>query len=180
MLEKLKSLMSHLPNLLNEPERWDSLIVNRRKPHTYRVFTQSPLNSTERICLHKFDICDDDEAFKHPHPWSGAFLILSGSYRMYVGSSIDRGSFPTEVATFELHTGSIYEITKPLTWHSVVPLETTYTIMLNGQPWSKDVAHIDVRTTKGKDLDKMPEDELLNHLKVYKSLVYDWLKKEGF
>ena len=54
---------------------WDSLIVNRRKPHTYRAFT---FDGDLRICLHRFEPCEASEAFMHPHPWPGAFLVLDG------------------------------------------------------------------------------------------------------
>lgn len=97
-------------------------------------------------------------------------MILKGSYRMRLGRSPDRESPPMPVADLILTAGSAYEITDPLTWHSVTPLETTYTIMLNGPTWTPEVAHKDVRTTKGKDLDKMPEDELLAHLKIFSDL----------
>jgi hypothetical protein len=90
---------------------------------------------------------------------------------MRIGHSPDRVSSPVAVADFIVTKGSSYEITSPLTWHSVTPLETTYTIMLNGPTWAPEVAHKDVRTTKGKDLDKMPEDKLLDHLKIFYTLI---------
>lgn len=161
--------MQVLPELLEKREVWDSLIVNRRKPYTYRVFTKLP--SGHRVCLHKFDKCSDHEAFAHPHPWPGAFKILSGAYRMEVGYSVDRESPSNPVISTIMTAGSYYEITNPLTWHSVIPLEETWTVMVNGEPWTADVAHKDVRTTKGKDLDKMPEEELLAHLTKFKSLI---------
>ena len=169
MLEKLEESLNLLPNLLNKREVWDSLIVNRRKPFTYRVFTKLP--NGLRCCLHKFDECDTHEAFSHPHPWAGAFIVLKGAYQMKVGYSKDRFSQPEDVITTVMREYSSYEITNPLTWHSVIPLETTYTIMVNDSPWDADYAHTDVKTTKGKDLDKMPEDELINHLNIFKALV---------
>lgn len=172
MLKLLKQYINDhtIAGLLTDRSKWDSLIVNRRKPHTYRVFTYFGNN---RICLHRFDPCDRHESFDHPHPWPGAFLLLKGSYRMKIGHSPDRISPPVPVADFVLHAGSAYEISDPLTWHSVTPLETTYTLMLNGPTWGPEVAHKDVRTTKGKDLDKMPEDELLAHLNIFAELEND-------
>lgn len=151
-------------DLIRDRARWDSVVVNRRKPHTYRVFTQIGEN---RICLHRFDVCDLHESFDHPHPWPGAFVIIKGSYRMRLGRSTDRESPPITASDLILTAGSSYEITDPLTWHSVTPLEITYTIMLNGPAWTPEVAHKDVRTTKGKDLDKMPDKELLSHLQLF-------------
>lgn len=132
---------------------------------------------TNRVSLHKFDPCHDHEAFDHPHPWPGAFIIMSGRYKMRVAYSKDRFSKPDTVTTLVVSKHSMYEITNPLTWHSVIPLETTYTIMVNGPTWDTEtVAHTDVRTTKGKDLDKMPERELLEHLSQFSQLVQEWAK----
>ena len=167
MLKTLDEILVKLPSMLDE-DRWDSLIVNRRKPATYRVFTQE---NNIRICLHKFDTCNLDESFEHPHPWPGAFCILEGSYEMKIGKSLTRYSPPDEVATFVLNKGSKYSITSPLTWHSVTPLEITYTVMVNGEPFTPEVAHTKVRTTKGKDLDKMPPEELKAHLEKFKELL---------
>ncbi len=172
MIENLKRFISDgtILNLLKDNSNWDSLIVNRRKPHTYRVFTQI---DEFRICLHKFDICDLQESFEHPHPWPGAFVVMEGSYQMKIGYSFDRESDPVQVADFVMKKGSMYEITNPLTWHAVTPLETTYTIMINGPAWTSDVAHSKVRTTKGKDLEKMPLIELNEHLNKFIALLGD-------
>jgi hypothetical protein len=49
-----------------------------------------------------------------------------------------------------------------------------WTVMLNGPAWED--AHKSVRRTKGKDLDKMPEDELREHLDLFKVLTQDYQK----
>lgn len=175
MIDKLLHTVENvLPDMLDNPDLWDSLIVNRRKPHTYRVFSKMPDDENMRICLHKFDVCDTHEAFSHPHPWPGAFMILQGKYKMQIGYSVNgrEDSKPADVTTLILSENSCYEITNPLTWHSVIPLEMTYTIMINGLPWDTGYAHKDVRTTKGKDLDKMPQDELISHLDHFKRLTH--------
>jgi hypothetical protein len=178
MLKELDQLLrSTFPQMLTDPTKWDSLIVNRRKPHTYRVFTTLPTGN--RVCLHKFDPCDRHEAFQHPHPWPGAFFILSGSYVMQTWLAKDReDKKPTEVSTSIMRKGSGYEIISPLVFHSVVPLETTYTVMLNGEPFSPEVAHTEVRRTGGKDLDKMPQQDLIEHLSIFQRLVSDFATSE--
>ncbi len=91
---------------------------------------------------------------------------------MQTGLSNDREDvYPRQVASFIMRKWSSYEILDPLTWHSVVPLETTYTVMLNGKPWEPDVAHVAVRRTGGKDLDKMPEEKVVQHLALFDDLV---------
>jgi len=172
MLKELEDALLLLPALLDDRSKWDSLIVNRRKPYTYRVFTQLP--NTLRICLHKFDPCHTHEA--HPHPWPGAFIIMDGSYKMKMGYSADRISPPSDVTELFLTKWSKYEIINPLTWHSVIPLQPTYTVMVNSEPWDTEtIAHKDVRTTKGKDLETMPEEDLLEHLKIFKRLTKEYV-----
>lgn len=174
MLDQLDQVIRCLPPLLKDAANWDSLIVNRRKPHTYRVFMS--LNGL-RVCLHKFNPCDRHEAFSHPHPWPGAFIIMDGAYRMKIGRSIDQqDACPLEVATFVMRKWAAYEIVEPLTWHSVIPLTETYTIMVNGEPFSPDVYHKNVVTTKGKGLDKMPPNDLALHLEKFEAMVADYLQ----
>lgn len=170
-LDKLLTIINDgtLFNLTMDDSRWDSLIVNKRKPHTYRVFTY--LSTGERICLHRFDECDDTESFIHPHPWPGAFVILEGGYEMSLWISDNREDMPHFVCNTVLNKGSSYEILNPLTWHGVTPLVTTYTVMMNGEPWGPDIAHTKVRTTAGKDLDKMPKEMLIDHLSKFQLLL---------
>lgn len=96
---------------------------------------------------------------------------------MKVGLSPDRFSPSQDVLTEILTKYSTYEITNPLTWHAITPIEPTFTVMCNGDPWdTQTIAHKDVRTTAGKDLDKMPDEELLNHLDIFKVLVKEYLE----
>lgn len=60
---------------------------------------------------------------------------------MMIGTSVDRQLGLTEVAKFVMAPGSQYAITNPLTWHSVIPLEECYTVMVNGPAWPLDGAH---------------------------------------
>jgi len=167
LLETIKK--EEFIKLLGETDKWDSLIINKRKPHTYRIFTQLGEN---RVCLHKFDTCSSEESFAHPHPWPGAFMVLHGAYRMKLGKSKDRFSDPEWVSELIMGAGSVYQIVDPLVWHTVTPLETTYTIMMNGPSWDKETAHTQVRTTKGKDLEKLPLDELESQLDSFYHLLY--------
>lgn len=175
MISYLNDALALLPSLLGNVEVWDSIIINRRKPYTYRIFTT--LENGLRLCLHEFDPCNIDESVLHPHPWPGAFMILDGSYLMNVGySCLGRlDTSPVEVATFVLEKYSSYEMINPNTWHSVTPLKTTYTVMVNGHPWdTESQAHTSVRTTKGKNLEKMEEYDLVDNLSLFKSLVHQY------
>ncbi|MBM82245.1 MAG: hypothetical protein CMJ78_16895 [Planctomycetaceae bacterium] len=61
-----------------DPSRWGSIVINKRKPHTYRAFLE---HDEHRICLHRFDACEPEDSFPHPHPWASSMLILSGELR---------------------------------------------------------------------------------------------------
>lgn len=178
MIQYIPQILSELPALIRYNENWDSLRITKRKPFTYRAWQMLP--SGLRVCLHKFDPCYMDEAFVHPHPWPGVFIIMEGSYEMRIAESSDRFTKPiADSAKFNLTKWSSYEILSPLTWHAVVPNETTYTIMINDQPFSPDVVHTDVRTTVGKDLEKMTDKELDLHLDKFYDLVTDYLNAKG-
>lgn len=168
MLDRLANTLKILPPLLNDKSKWVSLIINRRKPWTYRVHTQL---DDLRVCLHRFEVCEPEESFFHPHPWAGAFVVLQGGYRMGVGYSQSRTEKPKPVMVIELSEGCRYEITDPNTWHSVTPLGLTYSVMINTAPWTPDFAHQDVRTTKGKDLEIMSDEALTEHLQTFKGLI---------
>ena len=169
MIQKLEEALKLIPKLAEDPSIWSSLVINRRKPFTYRAFTQL---GDIRVCLHRFEGCDPEEAFYHPHPWAGAFTILEGSYRMKVGYSADRFSEPKSVTTVIMVAGSKYEIVNPLTWHTVEPLtDVVYTVMVNSEPWGGDFAHTQVRTTKGKDLESMSVEQLREHLGKFQELL---------
>ncbi len=148
---------------------WDSLIINKRHPHTYRAMYQ---NGPYRICLHRFEECEPEDAFYHPHPWPGAFKILKGAYRMKIGYAASRIIEPKPVATFIMSAGSSYEITDPLTFHTVEPLGgDCYTVMVSGEPWDRDTTHQQCRTTKGAQLEKMSELTLKLHLETFRDLL---------
>ena len=99
--------------------------------------------------------------------------MLKGSYVHRVGFSPDLTSEPTFHFREIIRPYSMYEITDRRTWHTVQPLERTYTIMVNGEPW--DNAHANVRTTRGKDLDKMEPDDLHDHLTEFQMLLNDYM-----
>lgn len=171
MLDKFHSLLksSYFHSALYKDSSWDSLIINRRKPTTYRIFQQfGPL----RVCLHCFHPCDTDEAFKHPHPWPGAFHVLKGGYDMDLYLSKDREDIePIKITSMYLTGGSEYEITNPLLWHSVAPATMTYTIMVNDKPWEPCFQHVNVRTTAGKDLKAISPNQLTIYLKRFRKLI---------
>ena len=167
LLRELVEVYGCLDDYLSDFSRWDSLIVNRRKPHTYRAFTLRP-NGT-RICLHRFEPCEQEEAFAHPHPWPAACKVLKGVYRMRIGFSEHGWTKPDGWMTTDLSEGSTYAMTDEWAFHSVQPLTTCYSLMINHKPF--DCPHELAPTTKGKDLDKMTEQQLWDHLGDFKDII---------
>lgn len=150
---------------------WNSLIVNRREPHTYRAFG---FVGDNRICLHRFDPCQEDDSFWHPHPWPCRVLVLQGEYCMRMGVSSTLENEPEEEGYFNLGRFSSYDMTNPKGWHSVIPRTTCYSLMINGKPW--ETPHVKAPTTKGKDLDKFTDTQMIEHISVFKVLLRQYLK----
>lgn len=172
MYKELDQVLKELPELTKDITKWGSLIINRRRPHTYRAFRV--LDSGIRVCLHRFEPCTEEEAFLHPHPWPSAMFILQGAYRMKVGFSPDLKSEPQIILDTVFAAGSCYAMTNPLGWHSVQPLETCLSVMVNGAPWDAQTAHAKAPTTKGKDLDKMTPEDLEKHIRTIKYEASIW------
>jgi hypothetical protein len=170
MLQVLNNHIKLIPDLIRfNRTDWQGLKITRRKPHTYRAFIQF---GQYRICLHRFEHCEDGEALYHPHPWPAAFKILKGGYNMQVGMSTHRDTEPVSVASFKMTEGSSYEIISPLTWHAIQPIGgECFTVMINDTPWLPENAHESVRTTKGKDLPEMTDEELDEHFKQFLPLL---------
>jgi hypothetical protein len=103
-------------------------------------------------------------------------MVLRGRYMHSVGVSQDLVSQPELVYQQEVGPYSPYLITDPKIWHSVQPLQTTYTIMVNGPPFENP--HASVRTTKGKDLKTMSDKDKCTLLAKFDDLLrayYDGL-----
>jgi len=170
-IEKLQALLPEILEVAARPEEWGSLVINKRRPHTYRAFRQF---GEDRVCLHRFEPCAEEDAFAHPHPWPAAFLVLDGEYKQLIGYSKTLEEKPKLTLDMIARPNFIYSITDRHIWHAVVPLRTTYTVMLNGPPWEN--AHKAAPTTKGKDLDKMSEEEMIEHMNSCRYFIKDYLK----
>jgi len=159
---------------LGDSDKWDSLIVNKRKPHTYRAFI---FDGKTRICLHRFERCTTEESFYHPHPWESEILILRGRYRQAIGFTPNREDRnPQTIMDMILSAGSFYTMTNPLGWHKVTPITTCYSLMVNFESW--DDQHSNAPRTKGKDLDKFTEDELQSHLHLFSELLEEYDERQ--
>ena len=152
---------------LDDLPLWKSIVINRRKPHTYRAFT---MWGETRICLHRFEPCEPEDSFPHPHPWPSSMLVLDGTYEMLVGHPVDRKSGePDDVIRLWLGPGSIYEMSERQTWHQVIPRTRCFSLMINEPYW--DEPHSRSPRTAGKGLVEMPGSELESHLRDFRRLL---------
>jgi hypothetical protein len=153
---------------------WGSIVINKRKPHTYRSFIQQ---GDSRICFHRFEPCEPEDSFAHPHPWPSSMLILDGEYEMAVGHTPDlRSGEPSPVINVKLSAGSIYEMNDRHTWHQVIPRTRCYSLMVNGARWED--AHLRAPSTGGKGLDSMSGEELATHLAKCRELIGEFLESK--
>lgn len=174
MIETLGNMLGEILELTKKPEAWDSLIINRRKPYTERLFTHI---DNYRVCLHKFTKCTEFDTFPHPHPWPAAFLVLHGAYTQTLSYAPSLKSDLRYVVSKQLmRPGSFYDIVSRYTWHSIVPHMDTYTVMINGEPWEEP--HICVRTTKGKDLDSLSDSSKNINLAIFEMLLKNYLDEQ--
>ncbi len=171
VLKSIRNALGYSPE--GARDEWESLVIDRRKPHTTRAFRMFGEN---RVCLHVFEPCEAKECFSHPHPWPGAFLMLKGEYIHHVGCT----NYLTDknvkwIARELVRPDTFYEITSPFTWHGVHPLKTSFTIMLNGPEFENK--HEETRTTKGKDLKSLDFHSLLHHLTSFEVLLTSYLER---
>lgn len=175
MIDQLRTAAEFALQHIDDASRWGSLVIDRRQPHTWRVF--APFGEL-RICLHRFAPCEAGESFAHPHPWPSAMLVLSGVYQMSVAHSADLRSDETSpVLDVVLGPGSQYAMTEPGTWHQVVPRTECFSLMINGPRWEQP--HRRAPTTSGKGLTEMSATELGSHLGTFKRLIGDYLSATG-
>ncbi len=157
MIKMLHEVLFALPGLLENESIWEGVIIDRKEPITYRLYTS--WSDDVRICLHRFNrLSETGEAMFHPHPWPGAFRVLKGGYKMQWGHAENMTDPPLRASTFYLAEGSEYEIDDPKIFHSVEPDQPTYTVMVNGPDWS--IAHQLVRRTANKGLAGMSPAEI--------------------
>jgi hypothetical protein len=168
LFKELKpSIIAHIEKCLkdNDYSSIQSLLINRRKPHTERLFFYL---GDERICFHTFQPASSEECFAHPHSWESEIVLLEGEYEHYIKTDVPLTSNENENWKYVKHLlrpGSSYHIDDPGTWHKVVPLVECKTLMINGPIW--DNYNINCKFTKGKELVSLEESKIVKILSYY-------------
>jgi len=159
MTNVLVECEKHISALLEDRERWRSLMVNYKPPHLMRLFTQV---GKVRINLHYFfaastDVLEEcdvtdvtaydvgyNENLYHPHGWASCMRILSGRYEQWLGFATGRGIDMVPQKTLHLvhNTGDTYAMNHPWLWHQVIPTnqEPVLTLMVTYIPpnWDQE------------------------------------------
>lgn len=151
---------------------WRSLDIDYHPPRVERLWR--PFRDHYRLFLHVIHPCEPGEALLHPHPWPSAVQLVSGAYAMEVGHGKTR---PTSLtASLVLRAGSFYEMTDPLGWHSVRPLERpSLSIMVTGQPFPRPRPRAPVKPeAKLKELSFERKEEILDEFRGWWTQRSSW------
>jgi hypothetical protein len=148
-----------LTDLWADESAWRSLSITYEQPHVERLYADLPSvvgRPTLRVLLHRIHPCEPTKALWHSHPWPSAVKLLDGEYEHACGFE-HRTGHRTVVRSL-LQAGASYEITDPLAWHYVRPIdEPVHTIMITGKPWPqhttpKPVPQSELTTEQVEDL----------------------------
>lgn len=159
MLSELKKILQgDMMGLLAQPHVWNTLEVLYETPRVERLWMQWDEN---RLYVHRIHPCN--KPFFHPHPWPSAIYVVSGRYRMRIGSGKPDGAPPTLAATLLVNDGSAYEMVDPEGWHSVEPVGgPSVSFMLTGKPWAKSPVSAEQRAANPPLSDQVKID-ILRH-----------------
>jgi len=174
MTNVLVECEKHISALLDDRERWRSLMVDYKPPYLMRLFTQV---GKVRINLHYFfpvtdKVTDEelttyevgyDENLYHPHGWASCMRILGGRYEQWIGFASSRGLAEPPPRTLHVvhNTGDTYAMNHPWLWHQVIPTnqEPVLTLMVTYIPpnWDQDapLSTQPLRSLTEKELDFM-------------------------
>jgi hypothetical protein len=147
MLLAIREAALQLPTLLTQTNLWvNSLDVDYHPPRVERVwtpFTASKFTGLQgkkyRLMLHVLHRCKAEEALFHPHPWPSSVAILEGVYDSYYGYGQQNGPEPPRIGPIMHPAGSVYVMSNPYHWHLVAPKMTTYSVMLIGDLYAKEL-----------------------------------------
>jgi hypothetical protein len=143
-------------------EEWDSLLINKRDPITYRLSIQRD----KRYCLHYMK---SGISKPHPHKYNVRVKILAGRYKHHL--FYDDGVNLNKISHENLHQGSSYEIRYPNVYHQieVEPLAASYSVMINDYDFS--VPNRGCISTQNNQLGPIPEKEKLELIEEFKRIL---------
>lgn len=154
MLNELFKIERELPTLLREKEAWTGLFADTEKPHLRRLWRQWGKN---RIYLHHFSGCSEQDVFWHPHPWKMAVRSFS-RYDQLLGARDELGNLIVVARTI-MEPGSCYEMTNRWGEHAIRPDgPEAWSLMIAGPvlwPENRRVANTPVRELTQTEREKI-------------------------
>lgn len=167
MIEKLKEAEAMLPELILNPDNWNSLDIDYHAPRVERLWMQ--YDETHRLYIHVIYPTDSPCLF-HKHRWPAAFKMIDGEYEM--GISYSEDELTTDEAynlpimsKFILHKGSYYEMLETNTLHYVKPLLLPSTsLMITGPLYKEAEFRKEVLNKKLEPLSDTRKKDILEYV----------------
>ena len=155
---------------LLENKEWDSLLIDKRDPITYRLFI---VHEGHRYCLHHMR---SGKTKSHPHKYNARVKILAGRYEHTIfveekSAHLDESDRLREVYRETLHKDSSYCIEHPEIFHSVEikPFAYCYSLMINDYDFKNP--NPSCISTAGNNLGPIPEEKKQELIKEFKSFL---------
>jgi len=165
MIKDLKRVISKLPELLEDKDKWGSQFIDYDNPYVHRIYRKW---GKLIINLHRFTPTNG-EIIWHPHPWPAAFIISKGAYELQMGKSKD-GGVPEPAGPIVMLSGSFYQMISEQEWHSVRPLGDTYTLAVQGPAYKTVNWSFETDDRKAfRSLTKKEQKPIFNHFSSKKS-----------
>ena len=169
MIEKLIKIEIDLPNLLSNPEIWNTLDIDYFPPRVERLWMQ--YDKEHRLYIHRIYPTNETCLF-HKHRWPAAFKMIHGSYEMGISysenevSSDEAYKLPI-ISRFIMSEGSYYEMTNTHTLHYVKPLEEpSISLMITGNLDSEASFRKESLNKELSELSDSGKNEILSILKL--------------
>lgn len=170
-IDKLKFIeLTVLPNLLSQPDKWNTLDVDYHPPRVERLFTDC--GDGYRLYLHVIHKTDGDCLY-HKHNWPAALKQVHGVYKMgmtYSESEVgsDEAHSLPDLACFEVVEGTYYEMTQTDALHYVKPTTPfSCSIMLTHDKYPEHVFRKEAVERQLEPLTMMRKLEILEMFKKY-------------
>lgn len=142
-MEAINTIEPMLPELLAEPDEWNTYKVIHDDPEVWRIWRQV---GNIRVCFHKIYPCDDP--FMHPHPWPSIVKCLKGGYQNTIGvyngpkedvmklKPQDLDAFTSSLVrhSYIVVPGSIYSLVDIREFHAVKAQDINWSLMLMDKP----------------------------------------------
>jgi hypothetical protein len=157
-----------LPLWVREPHLWKSVLIDYEPPFVERLWRQ--IDQDHRLFLHRVSPPKSEEKpLWHPHPWPSIIKVMPGSeYQQEIGSDSERLGLCRVAMTQVVKGEMVYEMLSEHSWHSVRPLNESWSIMIVGKPFTNPSPGY-VRPTK--PLDSLPQERIEELLLRWETLI---------